>query len=89
MEQIIRNKFAELNESASAKWEDNKELSLERYKNENGNIYITIGIGKWNTTYHDVQIDTQSLKYVVIRESKRNAILYDVILYVIMPLVSI
>ena len=34
MEQIIRNKFAELNESASAKWEDNKELSLESYKNE-------------------------------------------------------
>jgi len=75
-EQII-NAFNELNEDANRRWENEKILELCNYKEDGDTTMLTIGIGKWDTTFHDLVIDSEGIE--IKQESEKNKLLDDVI----------
>lgn len=82
-EEIIKT-FNELNEDANSRWEDERILELYKYEEEGDVTKLTVGIGKWDTTYHDLVVDGDGIK--VVRESETNGLLEDVIHYFLNPI---
>jgi len=75
-EQIIKA-FNELNEDANSRWEDEKILELCNYKEDGDTTTLTVGIGKWDTTFHDLVIDNEGIE--IKQQSEKNKLLDDVI----------
>ena len=75
-EQIIKA-FNELNEDANSRWENEKILELCSYKEDGDITTLTVGIGKWDTTFHDLVIDNEGIE--IKQQSAKNKLLDDVI----------
>ena len=75
-EQIIKA-FNELNEDANSRWEHEKILELCDYKEDGDTTTLTVGIGKWDTTFHDLVIDNDGIE--IKQQSEKNKLLDDVI----------
>lgn len=82
-EQIIKD-FNELNEDANSRWENEKILELCDYKEDGDETRLTIGIGKWDTTFHDLVVDEEDIR--IERQSNENPLLEDVITYTLNPI---
>ena len=82
-EQIIKD-FQEYNDDANKNWADEKILQLCNYSEEDGVTKLTISIGKWRTTYHDLVVDDEGIQ--VKQQSAHNRLLEDVIHYVLNPI---
>ena len=75
-EQIIKA-FNELNEDANSRWENERILELCNYKEDGDTTTLTVGIGKWDTTFHDLVIDNEGIE--IKQQSAKNKLLDDVI----------
>lgn len=75
-EQIIKA-FNELNKDANSRWENEKILELCSYKEDGDTTMLTVGIGKWDTTFHDLVIDNEGIE--IKQQSEKNKLLDDVI----------
>ena len=75
-EQIIKA-FNELNEDANSRWEHEKILELCDYKEDGDTTTLTVGIGEWDTTFHDLVIDNEGIE--IKQQSAKNKLLDDVI----------
>jgi len=82
-EQII-NDFNEYNEDADSRWEDEKILKLCNYREEDDVTYLTISIGKYDTTFHDIVVDSEGI--AIKQQSAHNKLLDDVITYILNPI---
>jgi len=82
-EQIIKD-FKEYNEDANRNWANEKILELCNYKKEGDVTKLTIGIGKWDTTYHDLVVDEEGIECK--QQSAPNKLLDDVIHYILNPI---
>ncbi len=80
----IDKAFNELNEDANKRWENEKILELCNYKEEEGTTKLTVGIGKFDTTFHDLVVDGDGIE--IVRQSAKNRIIEDVITYVLNPI---
>ena len=83
VEVVLCRLFADLNEESSKAWADEKHLSFSNIKVDGEAIELDIGIGKWETTYHTVVMDSEGWR--VVKQSVHNDILEDVMHYFIMP----
>lgn len=82
-EQIIKD-FNEYNEDANRNWDDEKILQLCNYKEEGDVTKLTISIGKWETTYHDLVVDEEGIE--IEKQSADNKLLETVIHYILNPI---
>ena len=80
----IEKTFKELNDDANKRWENERILELCNYKEEGDIIKLTVGIGKFDTTYHDIVVDDEGIE--VVRQSEKNKIIDDVIHYFLNPI---
>lgn len=82
-EKIIQE-FQDYNDDANKNWADDKILQLCNYSEENCITKLTVSIGKWKTTYHDLVVDDEGIQ--VKQQSANNRLLEDVIHYVLNPI---
>lgn len=82
-EQIIKA-FNELNEDANSRWENEKILELCNYKEDGDTTTLTVGIGKWDTTFHDLVIDNEGIE--IKQQSDNNPLVEDVINHILYPI---
>lgn|GEM_PF-6286433 len=84
MKEEIIKAFLELNEDANKNWQNEKILSLCNYDDKNGEIKLTVSIGRNDTTYHDLLVEDDGIR--IVQQSKENNLLDDVIHYVLNPI---
>ena len=82
--ELIIKHFSEYNEDANRNWANEKILGLCNYKDDSGTVTITVSIGRWKTTYHDLVIDESGIK--VKAQSGHNKYLDSVIVNIIHPI---
>ena len=82
-ERIIKE-FNEYNEDANSRWEDEKILELCNYEEEGETTKLTISIGKWEKTFHDLIVEEEGIELK--SESAPNSLLEDVVHYIINPI---
>lgn len=81
--QIIKA-FNDLNEDAKSRWEDEKLLELCNFSENSDETKLTVGIGKFEQTFHDLVIDPEGI--TIKSQSAKNDIIEDVIEYVLKPI---
>lgn len=82
-EKIISD-FKEYNEDANSRWENEKILELCNYKEDGEVTTLTISIGKWDKTFHDLEVTEEGIELK--SESQPNSLLEDVVHYILNPI---
>lgn len=82
-EQKLREAIAQMNESAEEKWQNERIIGLDKFKETEEGYEMEISLGKFEPTYHDVVVTPEGWR--IKRQSYRNRILNDVMQYVVVP----
>lgn len=82
-EKIISD-FNEYNEDANSRWEDEKILELCNYNEDGETTTLTISIGKWDKTFHDLVVNDEGIELK--SESSPNSLLEDAVHYILNPI---
>lgn len=82
-EQIIST-FSQYNDDANSRWEDEKILELCNYKETGDTTELTVSIGKHDTTFHDLVVDSEGI--TIKQQSADNPLIEDVIHYILNPI---
>ena len=72
------------NEEAKKDWKDERIYTIESFiLNKKEEILITISIGRWDTTFHDIIINDEGWK--IIKQSEKNHLLDIIVDNFIIP----
>lgn len=82
-EQII-DAFNQYNEDANSRWEDEKILKLYNYKETDDRTMLTVGVGKNDTTFHDLVVNDEGIS--IRQQTGPNPLIDDVIHYILNPI---
>ena len=82
-EEII-DTFSQYNDDANSRWEDEKILELCNYKEDGDTTELTVSIGKDDTTFHDLVVDSEGI--AIKQQSDNNPLIEDVIHYILNPI---
>jgi hypothetical protein len=83
-EEQITSTFSQYNDDANSRWEDEKILELCNYKETGDTTELTVSIGKHDTTFHDLVVDTEGI--TIKQQSANNPLIEDVIHYILNPI---
>lgn len=87
MNEKLRDTIANYNKSAESRWENHRIIELSKYaEQDEDTITMTLALGKFERTYHNIEINVQDGIWKIIKQSEPNdKVLDDVMTYVVLP----